>query len=135
MRIYLAASYTRKEELRGYRDELVARGHQVTSRWLEEPHDPTVQITDVADEDLAGFAGQDIADIIRSDCFITFADPWYARGGKHVELGFALGLRHSSAYGPRQLIVVGNREHIFHYLPEVEVVPDWATALTRLYWG
>lgn len=34
MRIYLAARYSRREELLGYRADLEAAGHIVTSRWL-----------------------------------------------------------------------------------------------------
>ena len=34
MKIYLAARYSRREELCGYRSELEAIGHTVTSRWL-----------------------------------------------------------------------------------------------------
>ena len=34
MKIYLAARYSRMEELRGYADELAAAGHVITSRWI-----------------------------------------------------------------------------------------------------
>lgn len=39
MKIYLAARYGRREELAGYRKELEAEGHIVTSRWLRGNHD------------------------------------------------------------------------------------------------
>ena len=32
----------------------------------------------------------------------------------------------------RRVIVVGRREHIFHYLPEVESVESWPEALRLL---
>lgn len=37
MRIYLAARYSRREELLGYRDDLHAAGHVVTARWVVVP--------------------------------------------------------------------------------------------------
>jgi hypothetical protein len=44
---YLAARFGRRFELRGYRDDLRAIGHTVTSRWLDiaqEDHSPESQI-------------------------------------------------------------------------------------------
>lgn len=38
MKIYLAARYSRREELCGYRSELEARGHRVQARWLNGEH-------------------------------------------------------------------------------------------------
>ena len=39
MKIYLAAKYSRMEELREYRNQLIALGHTVTSRWLDGNHE------------------------------------------------------------------------------------------------
>lgn len=35
MKIYLAARYSRNDEMRGVRDVLTALGHEVTSRWID----------------------------------------------------------------------------------------------------
>ena len=34
MKVYLAARYSRRDELNGYADELRAAGHRVDARWL-----------------------------------------------------------------------------------------------------
>lgn len=36
-RIYLAARYSRNDEMRGVRDVLTALGYEVTSRWIGMP--------------------------------------------------------------------------------------------------
>jgi len=38
MKIYLAARYSRREELAAYRTELEALGHTVQARWLNGEH-------------------------------------------------------------------------------------------------
>jgi len=35
MKIYLAASYTRADEMRGVRDVLAAVGNEITARWID----------------------------------------------------------------------------------------------------
>jgi hypothetical protein len=37
-RVYLAARYSRREELCRYADDLRAIGHTITSRWLDGNH-------------------------------------------------------------------------------------------------
>jgi hypothetical protein len=43
------------------------------------------------------------------------------RGGRHVEFGLAVALN-------KRLIVVGYRENLFHWLPQVEFVSSWQEA-------
>jgi nucleoside 2-deoxyribosyltransferase len=57
----------------------------------------------------------DIEDIELADMLIAFPDPprsTNSRGGHFFEEGYAHGLG-------RRVIVVGNRSHVFHYLPEL----------------
>lgn len=122
MKIYLASSYLRRLELCGYRDRLQAIGHIVTSRWLNGAH----VITDRPDGDDGScspeaallrqvYGNEDLLDLNAASVVIGFTEPpnsRSARGGRHVEFGYAL------AKG-KQLIVVGYRENIFHWLPAV----------------
>ncbi len=46
-----------------------------------------------------------------------------AGGTSELGMALVLGLR---------VIVVGRREHVFHYLPEAELVANWPEALRLL---
>ena len=113
MKIYLAAQYRRKEEMKVVRRLLHEAGHICTSSWLKEPHDANITMDQCTTEDLRFFAEQDLDDIRRSDIFVIFSvDPLLptVRGGRHVEMGYALGLG-------KPVYVVGPKENIFYYLP------------------
>ncbi len=136
MRIYLAARFGRREELRGYREQLETAGHVVTSRWLVEEHDLPIDAHPSAG---AKFASDDVNDILNSDCVISFTEEpgrppsgSRARGGRHVEFGLAIALSAVNQDGPMRVLVVGWRENVFHYLPEVEFFGTWAEALAAL---
>ena len=146
MKIYLAARYSRRLELCGYREQLQRAGHIVTSRWLNGAH----QITDVgmpigpSGESLVegdsgcdspeaarlrtSFAVEDVVDVFHAGVLIAFTEPPRSgptRGGRHVELGMAI------ASGKR-VIVVGHRENIFCWLPGVEFYPDWSACCAAI---
>lgn len=126
MRIYLAARYTRRMELRGYADELRAVGHEITSRWLEGDHeldDRGLSAEGSAIERIR-FAREDYADVAAAQLIICFTEPPRAepsRGGRHVEFGVALGL-------DKSIYVVGPRENVFYCLPWVAVFDRWEDA-------
>jgi hypothetical protein len=117
-KVYLAAQYGRKDELRVYRDMFQDRGYIVTSRWLDETgKDGNNALRDhsVADKNRAFHADRDENDVSDSDYFVEFTEEPYGHkypgtGGRHYESGYAkmLGLR---------LFIVGWRENIFHDLP------------------
>ena len=121
--IYLAARYGRRQELAAYARLLQAAGHRVTARWLTGVHDTSAGMSD---EDAAL---EDLIDVERADVLISFTEegdvPGRARGGRHVEFGWAL------ARGKR-LIVLGPRENIFHHHPRVEVVSGYVELLRVL---
>lgn len=126
--VYLAAPYATKDEIRRHASELEALGCEVTAQWLDEPHAATVAFTSRDPEELRAFARRDIDDIARAEVFLFFSlDPEQPtkRGGRHVELGLAV------AQGKR-IIVIGPRENIFHFLPEIEVVPTFTAAIELL---
>ena len=108
MKFYVAARFSRQEEMRSVRDKIVERGHEVTSNWLDEV---TPEVKDAAFyEDTSRI---DIVDIERADAMIFFAEDAYnqpPRGGRHVEFGYALGMG-------LPIFVIGEKENVFHYTP------------------
>lgn len=153
-RIYLAARYSRRLELCGYREQLQAIGFDVQARWLNGEHqldnasepigeqgESLVECTTRSGESLSeheqseratalrqSFAKDDFDDVSRADLVISFTEPPRSsanRGGRHVEFGIAL------ARGAR-VIVIGHRENIFHWLPKVEFFTTWEEAKAAL---
>lgn len=132
MKIYLAARYSRRLEICQYRDELVALGHVVTSRWLNGTHEFTEGLSPTAAyEYRQQFSQEDIEDIREADAIVSFTeDPELhgkagGRGGRHVEFGFALGVNSATHKSRFRVIVVGHRENVFHCLPCVEFYANW----------
>ena len=123
MKIFLSARYGRKEELRGYAEELAAQGHTIKSSWFcqDEADDENLSFVQAR-----GLALSDLMQIAASDVFIAFTEQPqspYGRGGRHVEFGFAM-----YRYGEgllKAVIVVGPRENVFHALPEVHRIDSW----------
>lgn len=113
-------------------------GHTVQARWLDGGHqisDKGVPIGDSGEDMVeatggpgddgailrAKFAQDDWEDVINADVVINFTESPRSeatRGGRHVEFGIAL------AKGAR-VIVVGYRENLFHWLPQVEFFETW----------
>jgi nucleoside 2-deoxyribosyltransferase len=129
MKIYMAAQYQQKEEIKAYADQAQAGGIEVTSRWLLEPHAPNAQMAAVTEDDLESYAINDLADIDRADMFVFFSlsdQTPFKRGGRHVEFGYALAKS-------KPILVVGPKENIFHCLHDrVRHVETWKIALTQL---
>jgi nucleoside 2-deoxyribosyltransferase len=119
--VYLAARYSRKEEIKQKAGELEQLGITVTSRWLEEKADPNTTMAVVGEEFCQFVANQDIEDIDRADVFILFSeDPEkaFVRGGRHFETGYAYGIN-------KPIIVHGPKENVFHHLNRVVIVDNW----------
>lgn len=122
--IYLSGQFEDAAVLRQARERLVAAGCRVTSRWLDAASStPATALAgdDGAAERLAAIAGQDLEDIHAADVVVVFNPAescGIGRGGRHVETGYALALG-------KPLAVVGARENVFHWLPEITVVADW----------
>jgi len=131
MKIYLAARYSRNDEMRGVRDVLTAYGHEVTSRWidqhggeLEKSFTPEALAADP--EGCALFARADVEDLEAADTVISFtSEGGGGKGGRHVEFGLAAALG-------KRMIIVGPLENIFHTLPIVEHYPSWSGLLVTL---
>lgn len=113
LKIYLATQYHRRDDMKVVAEELRRAGHIVTASWLKEPHAPGTTLDQCTSGDLRFYAEQDMDDIKRSDIFVIFSvDPLIptVRGGRHVAMGYALGLG-------KPVYVVGPKENIFYYLP------------------
>jgi hypothetical protein len=114
-KVYIAARYTRKEEMKDVRDRLEFNGIEVTSSWLDEPHSANTQLNELPDNHNAHYAIADLVDIVRADEIIFFSESELTpRGGRHVEFGYALATA-------KEVTVIGPRENIFHYLGRVKV--------------
>src|SRR5215831_1650625 len=108
MRVYIAAPYSCKESARIYALEFIKCGIEITSRWLEEPEAPSVQLKDVSTETLRRYAQQDIEDVLAADLLVFLTDETKSliRAGRHVEFGVALGKR-------IPIYVLGEPENLF----------------------
>lgn len=133
MKIYLAARYSRHDEMRGVRDVLGALGHEITSRWIDCHTDVvgdftasfTPEVLNQRPDDCAPLGQHDLDDLDAADAVISFTSGGTGKGGRHVEFGYGL------ARGKR-MIVVGDREHVFHTLAQVEHYPDWSRLVMAL---
>jgi len=85
MKIYIAAKYGKRFELRDLADHLRSLGHDVTSRWLDNGAEQTMS---------PEYAAQmDIEDVDRAELLLFFAEPvgsLNTGGGRYFELGYAL---------------------------------------------
>lgn len=119
MKIYLATSYGRMHEMREVARKVRAAGHEITSRWIDGNEEHQTE---------RDSAFMDLEDVHRCDCVLSFTHPkgsLLPGGGRHVEFGYGY------AQGKR-LVIVGDRETVFHHLPDVEVFPDLDQALAYL---
>lgn len=129
--IYLAARYSRNDEMRGVRDVLEVLGYRVTSRWIDHHGGQQLEsaATAVLNSDpasVAHFGAHDLEDLDAADTVISFTSAdGGGKGGRHIEFGYAL------ARGKR-MIVCGPRENIFHTLPQIEHYPTWGILVMAL---
>ena len=129
MYLYLAARYSRRLELCGYRTILENLGHHVTSCWLHGAHEVAdATLTTIPREQVARFAQEDYTDICVAQALIAFTEKPYTiptRGGRFVELGMALALR-------KKVYVVGPRENVFCALPQITLCATFDECLATL---
>jgi nucleoside 2-deoxyribosyltransferase len=122
MNIYLAARYSRMDELNLCKQQLEGDGHHVTSRWLEGDHNWTgaTMPLSVAER----FAREDLEDIEDADAVVCFTEPERTgptRGGRHVEFGYSLALG-------KLIYVVGEVENVFYADRRVKRYKTWSGA-------
>ena len=116
MRIFLAAQYPRRDELREHAKRLRELGVFVTSRWLVESAPLDGNMGDEQDGYYRAAALIDLADIDKSEAVIFFSeDPLVGVvcGGRHVEFGYAVALN-------KAVYVIGPKENVYHHLHGVK---------------
>ncbi len=126
MKIYLASRYSRIAEMRSVAAVLRDLGHEITSRWILGDHqirDTELNAAASAKREL--FAQEDFDDLVEADCTVSFSEEprTPTRGGRHVEFGIALARM-------QVVVLIGQREHVFHCLPMVRQFDDFASSLT-----
>lgn len=121
MRVYLAAGFSRKNEIAEKSQELENLGIKVTSTWPWENAAPNSTLDEVGDDYLIFNGRKDLNEILAADALILFTQSPlkpFCRGGRMHEAGFAMGLG-------KTLLICGPKENIFHYLPEVNQFDTW----------
>ena len=128
MKIYIAARYDRRDEMRTVARALRGAGATFTSNWLGETGPLSAQMGDDSDDFYKMTSYVDLRDIESADIVLFFAeDPLVGtpRGGRHVEFGYAL------AKG-KVVCVIGPKENVYHYHPRVYHYPT-LTAFMEYY--
>ena len=144
MIIFLAAKYSRREELCKYKEELQAKGHKVQASWLDgknqkgpdgfplgeegelliekENQDKTLTPRAIALRQKMAHDG--FRDVLMCDLFIGFTETprINSRGGRYVEMGIALGRM-------RMVWIVGPRENLFCWHEDIKQFDTWEQCL------
>jgi hypothetical protein len=128
IRVYLAGHYSRKNAIRRAAFDLTTADVEVVSTWHEEKFAPNVSIVSISDSFLRRAAKRDRRELRQATHFVFFSvDPdfRFTRGGHCWENGYADGLG-------LKVVVVGPRQHIFHYLKGRKHISTWEHALEWL---
>jgi|ERR1035441_6869975 nucleoside 2-deoxyribosyltransferase len=130
MRVYTAAAYGRKLEIRECAKQAERCGIKVGAEWLKESAAPDSKLAESTPEQLAIYAQQDWWDIGACDIFVFWAEDQYnqpPRGGRLTELGIAMALG-------KPIVVIGEPENVFFYLPgiDIEFFHTWESVLVYL---
>jgi hypothetical protein len=118
VKVYLAAAFSRKDEILAIAKQLEELGIVVTSRWLtEQKHAPT----DVdKHEFLAQRAQIDLDDIDRADVLVRFTDDLSEPTvPSHLATGSRMGEMMWALAHEKFVTVVGGYQCVFDYLPDI----------------
>ena len=111
MKIYIAASFPRKEDAITLANELKKAGHQIVSKWHDEDNEYATE------EQMPIRARRDIIDMERCHMMVQLTGDNLSHGGRHCECGLAVALH-------KEVVLIGTREQVIHWLPEVLVFED-----------
>lgn len=101
---------------------LVLAGHRVVSTWHGAPFGRTEDLSSVERE---AIAVRDVEEVVACECLVLVAAPDRYPGGKFVEAGIALGRG-------KPVLVLGRRENVLLWHPEVRAFNDMPWLLTAL---
>lgn len=139
-KIYLSASYSRREEIQGVAACLAALDHKIVSTWHS-------QQTEEIDKVIAGswkLAFRDMQDMKAADTFIMFTGDSTSRGGRHTEFGIWLAsfrkdkVSHLLGGISPSTIIVGTLENPFQASPHVQHFNSWSglmIAISKEYYA
>lgn len=121
MKVYLAASFSRQEEMK----DVARRIPYVTivSRWLHENQE--MKQGNCRKKYMRDCAFTDLNDVKNADLVVRFTDnlsqetipSHLGTGARHFEVGYAFALG-------KPVIVVGGHQNVFDFLPNVAHLPD-----------
>jgi len=126
VKIYIAAKFARREDMRPMRDMIWGVGHEVVSTWLDEVKRPDGMDSVTFKKKLAI---KDLAEVISADLLILDTYNPSETGGKEVEFGIALG-----RFQTKLMWIVGPKRNVFHELAD-RVFDTWAQAIDALEGG
>lgn len=110
--VYIAAPFPTRHEMRRFRDEIEALGHTVTSTWIDVEPDEDATSWDHRER----AAIQCLEEVAAADILLIVTDdPHAGRGGRHVEMGYALALG-------KRIWRIGPRTHAFTALTNGDAV-------------
>ena len=108
MKVYYAGFFDSQKRIRAEADKMWLKGHEVCSTWLYETSRPEGMTTD---EFWKKLAIKDLAEINAADLLVLDTIDVTPRGGREVELGFALG-----RFQGKSIYMVGPVRNVFHTL-------------------
>ena len=120
LKVYLASPLEDREEMLILRSMLEMRGVICTSTWLTpaDGNDSNMASLQNKFHECRCRAIKDVEDILEADVFILNKPKAKHKvpttGGHHVELGICIGTG-------KPIILYGDRENVFHYLPQVQL--------------
>jgi len=123
MKVYVAASFTQKDDVREIYEMLREDGHEISSDWTaHSPIRPYDQNREMASQ----YAANDMDGVDACDVFVLLADSSTISTGKHAELGGAIMSR--KLLEKPQIYIVGENlgESIFYFHPSVNIRKSFA---------
>lgn len=135
-RIYVAASAPRHGSAKALAELLRKEGHDVVSDWHDQDGLNFALESSGASMDILAtrYEGESVRDVLQvrmADILVVITGDQQTRGGRHTELGIALD-RGCAVY------LLGPREQVFHYHPDVRVVSsaiELVETLAKFNWG
>jgi nucleoside 2-deoxyribosyltransferase len=121
LKVYVAARYTRKDEVAELAQRIERAGACVCTDWFLQSE---TDMDDLSEIGRQSAAERDIAHVRNCDILVMLSGGG-ARGGRHFEFGYAMALG-------IPCWIVGPRENVFHWLPWVEVFDSADEMLSAL---
>jgi hypothetical protein len=144
MKVYIASNFADKDRVEARGKELAALGIECTSRWALETAPHNCKITDKPAQYMRETAVFDIEDILASDVVVlTVPTPeqlmnltphQMSRGGRTFESGFQYGLMVAAFKNRRQLVIMGPKENVFHFLDGTEEAKNYPSVVNLQSW-